>query len=51
MIEVSVDFLYGVAVGIIFADEEDKAENNLVWAMLIYLGPITIAVNRFKEDV
>ncbi len=50
MIHVGFDFLLGMAFGIIFADNSDKEELELNWALLIYLGPIAISVNSFKED-
>ena len=50
MIDLRFDFLYGVAFGSVFVVGEDKEELGLNWAMLIYLGPIAISLNSFKEE-
>lgn len=47
--QLSFNVNYGLALGILIA-EKDEAEDNLVWGVAILLGPITLIIEKFKED-
>jgi hypothetical protein len=46
----SAQLLYGMAVGLTFADEEEKEFFGLKWGMTIYLGPIVLVFGIPEEE-
>lgn len=42
MIALSFGFIYGMSVGIIFMDEEDKVAHECEWGFVIMLGIINV---------
>lgn len=42
----SFDFLYGMAFGLLLADEESCSEEGIAWGLVLLLGPIMILIEK-----
>ncbi len=49
-IETSVYFNYGMAVGLLLADNEDKESMGIDWGIFLFLGPISISFYQSSTD-
>ncbi len=45
-IETSIYFNYGMAVGLLLADNEEKESMGIDWGIFLFLGPISLSIYK-----